>query len=270
MKSAPWIWTALAAVTLVGCKEGQSFDDWMPGKPKIENVWKPPTEITDFTELFKESCQGCHGYGTVGGAAIALDNPTYLSIISAEQLNNIIANGVKGTTMPAFAIRNGGLLTDEQIDIMVKGILAWKGAHPAPAGPFPPYAAPLGNPANGEKVYAEYLAAALKREPLLAEPEHPTVPREDFLSNFAFLDLVTDQYLRTLIIAGHPEMGLANWKEAIPGKPLSDQEISDMVAWLSSKRLNEFGRPAPQPTPELVPTATPAPTPATEPAPAHP
>jgi len=262
MKSAPFIFVAIAAAGLTGCKEGESFDDWMPGKPKIENVWKAPTEITDFTELFKESCQGCHGFGKVGGAAIAMDNPTYLSIVTPERLTEVITHGVKGTTMPAFAIENGGLLTDEQIHILVEGILAGKGANPAPAGPFPPYAAPLGDPASGEKVYAEYLAAVLKREPKLALPEDPKVPREDFLTNFAFLDLVTDQYLRTLIISGHPEMGLLNWQEAIPGKPLSDQEIADLVAWIASKRLNEFGRPVP------LPAASPAP--AAEPAPAQP
>ncbi|HEY5792248.1 MAG TPA: cytochrome c [Chthoniobacterales bacterium] len=232
------VWAASAGVFwLSGCDQVESWDNWMPGKPKIENVWKAPTEITDFKELYAESCQGCHGMGNVVGAAIAMDNPTYLSLVTLEQLTEIISNGVKGTAMPAFAIRNGGLLTDEQIHILAENILAGKNGQPAPAGPLPPYAAPLGSPAAGEKVYAAYQAEAEKRSPGLT--------KDGFLTNPAFLDLVTDQYLRTLVIAGQPELGLLNWREAIPGQPLSDQEIADLVAWLASKRVNEFGQPVP-------------------------
>ena len=231
------------AVGLTGCEKPitlENFDDWMPGKPKIENVWKPPTEITDFKKLFAQNCRGCHGDGNVTGASIALNDPTFLAIISPEELSNLITNGVPKTPMPAFAIRNGGQLTDEQIEILVKGILAWKDPATTPPGPLPPYAAPLGNAAAGESLYAAYLASL--------EKMNPRVTAQGFMTNPAFLGLVSDQHIRTLIITGRPELGIPNFQNAIPGKPLSDQDIADVVAWIVSKRLNEFGQPLTPPT----------------------
>src|SRR5205823_664140 len=54
----------------------------------------------------------------------------------------------------------------------------------------------------------------------------------------AYLTLVSDQYLRTIVIAGRPEMGAPDWRENVPGQPMSQQEVSDVVAWLSAQRPN--------------------------------
>lgn len=51
------------------------------------------------------------------------------------------------------------------------------------------------------------------------------------------------EYLRTLVLAGRPELGIADFQTVIPGRPLSDGDISDIVAWLISQRKNEFGQP---------------------------
>jgi cytochrome c oxidase cbb3-type subunit 3/ubiquinol-cytochrome c reductase cytochrome c subunit len=48
------------------------------------------------------------------------------------------------------------------------------------------------------------------------------------------LSLVTDQHLRTVTIAGMPQLGMPDWRNN--NKPLSDADVTDLVAWLSSQR----------------------------------
>lgn len=222
---------ATCCVALAGC-------DWMPGKPvEKRDKWQPPTAVVDFKTLFAENCQGCHGDGTSVSGAISLNNPTYLAVVPQDTFRQVVANGIPGTKMPPFAAQNGGMLTDAQIDILVKGIFAW--AKPLPAGvTLPPYAAPPGNAANGETLYAAYKAA-------IEKSAGPKMLRDGFMTNPAFLGLVSDQYLRTLILAGRPELGIADFQTVIPGRPLSDTDISDLTAWLISQRKNEFGQPLP-------------------------
>jgi mono/diheme cytochrome c family protein len=226
------------SLILFGCCAALAGCDWMPGKP-VEKVdkWKPPTAVTDFHELYAESCQGCHGDGHTIGGAISLNNPTYLAVLPDATLRQVIANGIPNTKMPPFSTANGGMLTDEQIDKLVKGILAWR--QPVPAGTtLPPYAAAPGNAASGETLYKAYTAAVAKAggEKML---------RDGFLANSTFVGLVSDQYLRTLIIAGRPELGIPDFQKVIPEHPLSNEDISDIVAWLISQRRNEFGQPLP-------------------------
>jgi cytochrome c oxidase cbb3-type subunit 3 len=216
-------------VALVGC-------DWMPGKP-VEKVdkWKAPTALTDFHELYRENCQGCHGDGHTVGGAITLNNPTYLAVLPEATLRQAMVKGIPGTMMPPFSIANGGMLTDQQIDILTQGILAWR--QPVPAGEsLPPYAAPPGDAAAGEALYKAYTDA-------IAQAGGREMLRDGFYTNPAFLGLVSDQYLRTLIIAGRPELGIPDFQKVIPDRPLSNEDISDIVAWLISKRENEFGQP---------------------------
>jgi mono/diheme cytochrome c family protein len=63
------------------------------------------------------------------------------------------------------------------------------------------------------------------------------------ITNDSFLALVSDQGLRTIVIAGRPELGAPDWRENLPGKPMSDQEITDVVAWLASHRVQIPGQP---------------------------
>jgi hypothetical protein len=57
-----------------------------------------------------------------GGAAIALADPVYLGIADESVMRKIIANGVRGTSMPAFAQSAGGILTEKQIDVITTEI----------------------------------------------------------------------------------------------------------------------------------------------------
>ena len=46
--------------------------------------------------------------------------PVYLAIVDEASVRKVIANGVHGTTMPAFAQSAGGMLTDKQIDAITR------------------------------------------------------------------------------------------------------------------------------------------------------
>ncbi len=61
----------------------------------------------------------------------------------------------------------------------------------------------------------------------------------------SYLALVSDQYLRTIVIAGRPELGAPDWRGDVRGRHMSAQEISDVVAWLSSHRIQFPGQPYP-------------------------
>lgn len=224
--------SALAALALLpGC-------DWMPGKPTEADRWQNPHKVVDFETLYMRNCQGCHGAGKEIAGAISLDNPAYLAIVPRQTLQNVISNGIPNTSMPAFALKNGGMLTDQQVDILVNGILAWaKTGQAAPTGPLPPYAAAPGNAEAGKFLYDQYVAGARKAA------GSDAMFRDGFLANTTFLGLSSDQYLRTLIIVGRPELGIPDWRTVIPGRPLSDEDVSDLVAWLISQRKNEFGQP---------------------------
>ena len=52
----------------------------------------------------------------------------------------------------------------------------------------------------------------------------------------SYLALVSDQNLRTTVIAGRPEMGAPDWRGDVPGKPMSPEDVSDVVAWLAAQR----------------------------------
>jgi cytochrome c oxidase cbb3-type subunit III len=216
------------AALLPGC-------DWMPGKPTRAQQWEAPHAVVDFTKLYAENCRGCHGaQGEVSGV-IALDNPTYLAVVPRDTMRAIIANGVSGTAMIAFSEEHGGSLTEKQIDVLVEGISAW--AKGPPSGTLPAYSGPLGNADKGATVFSTFCASCHGADGKGAKAGSVVHP--------AYLGLVTDQYLRTIVIAGRNDLGCPDFKSRVPGTPMSEQDISDVVAWMVSHRTNEFGKPLP-------------------------
>jgi cytochrome c oxidase cbb3-type subunit III len=51
-----------------------------------------------------------------------------------------------------------------------------------------------------------------------------------------YLHLVSDQYLRSIIIAGRPELEMPNYQEFVKDHPMSPDDIANVVAWLASHR----------------------------------
>lgn len=211
----------------------------MPGKPKPSSKWRPASEITDFQTLYSENCLGCHSAGQTIAGSLPMNAPVYLSVIPEETLRDVIRSGIPGHMMPAFSETIGGPLTDQQVDILVSGIMAWKPAAP-PAGPLPPYAAPLGDVAAGRETFGVACASCHGADGK-GGPAGSVV-------NPAYLGLVSDQYLRSIVIGGRRDMGCPDFTARIPGRVMSDAEIANVTAWLVSNRRNEFGEPiVPQP-----------------------
>jgi cytochrome c oxidase cbb3-type subunit 3/ubiquinol-cytochrome c reductase cytochrome c subunit len=62
----------------------------------------------------------------------------------------------------------------------------------------------------------------------------------------AFLALISDQGLRSIIIAGQPEQGMPDWRSDVTGPQahaMTDPEIADIVAWLAAHRVATPGQP---------------------------
>jgi hypothetical protein len=57
--------------------------------------------------------------------------------------------------------------------------------------------------------------------------------------------MVSDQYLRTIVVAGRPELGCPDFPKRLPDRSLTNEEVADLTAWLASHRANEFGKPIP-------------------------
>ena len=214
---------SLATVLFLGC-------DGLPGQPTEAEVPLRPTQVTDFATLYRENCAGCHGADGKFGPALAMNNPVYLAIIDQDTMRRIIESGVPGTSMPAFAQSAGGPLTDGQIDLLVAGIRKdWAGPSEPGAG-APPYASSsAGNPSSGAEVYVANCQSC-----------HGVDGRGGSVTGSivdpSYLALVSDQYLRSIVIAGRPELGHPDWRHPASGQPLTPAQVSDVVAWISAKR----------------------------------
>jgi mono/diheme cytochrome c family protein len=208
------------------------------GQPQKGSEPLAPNQVVDFGTLYAENCAGCHGAVGRGGASIALANPVYLAIIDENAMHNVVANGVRGTSMPAFAQSAGGLLTDGQIKVITSGIFSRWGRKGVLDGTNPPsYAAKTtGDVAHGQIAFGTYCASC-------HGPEGHGGSKASAINNDSFLALVSDQGLRTIVITGRPDLLAPDWRGDFPGKPMSDQEVTDVVAWLASRRVRSPGQP---------------------------
>ena len=209
-----------------------------PGRPTKNSEDPAPSVISDFKTLYAENCAACHGTDGRGGAAVALADPVYLAIVDESSMRKVIANGVHGTSMPAFAQSAGGMLTDKQIDVITSEVRSrWSRPGILAGANAPSYAAKsTGNVERGEASYRTYCSSC-------HGPQGQGGPKGSAITNDSFLALVSDQGLRTIVIAGRPELGAPDWRGNLPGRPMSDQEITDVVAWLASHRVQSPGQP---------------------------
>jgi cytochrome c oxidase cbb3-type subunit 3/ubiquinol-cytochrome c reductase cytochrome c subunit len=171
----------------------------------------------DFATLYGQNCAACHGENGKNGLAISLANPVYLAIAGEAKLRELTANGVPNSLMPPFAKSAGGSLTDQQVDILVQGMLHdWSRANMLPDS-LPAYASSApGDSAKGQEAYARFCSQCHGKN--LVDP--------------SYLALVSDQGLRSTILAGWPDQGMPDWRS----DGISDQQVTDVVAWLASQR----------------------------------
>jgi cytochrome c oxidase cbb3-type subunit 3/ubiquinol-cytochrome c reductase cytochrome c subunit len=226
----------LAMPVLTGCN--------MPGRPQPGPEVPRPDAVTSFDTLYGENCAGCHGKNGDNGAATNLANPEYQGLIDDVSMRDVIANGKQGSLMPGFSIRRGGPLTEGQIDAIVQGLRArWKKENPFGGETPPPYkASHAGDASRGLAVYA---AACARCHGETAQ--HPGSAGS--ILDGSFLALINEQTVRTTIIAGRPDIGEPDWRNHIPGRAMTDDEITDVSAWLIAQRPTTPGQPYPNAKP---------------------
>lgn len=220
----PPMWLVAMLVLLAAC-------DSLPGKPTEADRPLRPAEVTDFATLYGQNCSGCHGADGLMGGARPLNDPLYLALAGRERLVQLTAAGVPGTTMPGFAPQAGGMLTDHQIGLIVDGMIAtWGNPGAFRNMTLPAYAADgAGNAEAGAAAFARYCASCHGADGSGGEKGGSVVAG-------AYLGLVSDQALRSAVICGRIDLGMPNWSGYGPGQKMSEQEIGDVVAWLTAQR----------------------------------
>jgi len=209
------------------------------GKPGPGPEVARPEAMLDFPTLYKDNCAGCHGVNGKNGAAISLNNPTYLALAGEIYLREATANGVAGKLMPPFAKSAGGMLTDPQVQALVQGMLKQWGNSAQLAGQNPPpYLATL--PAHAEDGFKAYGVYCARCHGASGEGKG----KIGSIVDPSYLALVSDQDLRSIVIAGRPDEGMPDW-HSHETQPMTDQQITDILAWIASKRVANPGQPYP-------------------------
>lgn len=224
------------SVAMSGCGD-------LLGKPGPEAP--RPDQILDFATLYKQNCSACHGADGKNGAAIALANPVYLAWAGKNNLRQITTNGVPNTLMPPFGETAGGMLTDRQIENLVQGMLTkWGQLEILGDQNAPSYAAaakgdaPLGKQAFG--IFCSKCHGAGGNGASAAGAA--TVGS---ITDPSYLALVSAQDLRTIVVVGMPSGQMPDWRGDLPGRAMTDKEVTDVVAWLVSQRIEFPGQSFP-------------------------
>ena len=222
----------LALLAAVGCN--------LPGKPKAGPEVPRPEEVMAFDKLYGDNCAGCHGAEGRNGSATNLANPKYEAWIDDATLRDVIAKGEKESLMPAFAVESGGVLTDQQIDALVKGMRErWRKGDAFGGETPPPYkASHPGDAGRGKAVYA--IACARCHGVTREQPG-----KAGSILDGSFLALVNEQTIRSTIVPGRPDIGEPDWRGHIPGRAMTDEEVTDVSAWLMSQKPVLPGQPYP-------------------------
>ncbi len=219
MRTALVISAAALAVLLAGCGSHRVIPT-APARPE---------DVLDFATLYGQNCAACHGKNGSDGAAMNLANPLYQALVDDASLRKWISAGMPGTQMPAFAQSNGGMLTDAQINAIIAGMREqWSRPNVFAGAQPPPYAQDKpGDPHRGQQTYQQRCAVCHRQE-------------RGQITDPVYLALTSDQALRSIIIAGNPEIGHPDWRhDAAGGKsavPLSAQDVDDIVTYLASLR----------------------------------
>ena len=222
-RSVPLTASAVALLAVSGCN--------LSGRPTLAEIVKRPTDILDPVVLYKQNCAGCHGEEGKLGPAPPIGDSLYLAVVDDNTLRNTISKGRPGTAMSAFVESEGGMLTSKQVDTIVQGIRQrWGRSQVLAGGTAPPYAAKsAGDARRGAAVFTTFCASC-------HGADGKGTAKVGSIVNPAYLSLVTDQGLRTIVIVGRPDFEAPDWRNNVPGHPMTDQEISDVVTWLAVQR----------------------------------
>jgi len=235
----------VATTLLAGC----SFR--LPGQPSEAERWRAPAEINDFNQLYTQNCAGCHGVDGRFGAARPLNDPLYLAFVTDDGMHQVISKGRAGTNMPAFSETSGGHLTDQQIELLITGMRSrWSTPDDFKGIELPRYNLEETATTSGTSTLVANNISAKTLETgdatrgaatykTYCESCHGTNGEGGSAGSIVdpnFLNLVSDQGLRTTVVVGRADMGKPDWRGNVPGHPMSAQEIADVVAWLAAHR----------------------------------
>lgn len=224
---------------------------------RIPTTWKSPAppaidSAEGFARLWSTNCAGCHGADGTLGPARPMNDRAYLAAIDDRALTSVISNGSPpGTLMPGFARSKGGALSDGEIAAIVQGMRrAWgasTGSVEPPESPAIPYAvtygtnaSPKGDAARGKVVFDQFCAACH------VAPKDMAPPKEfaGSVTDPFFLQLVSDQAIRSAIIFGRTDLGMPGARGPFPGAPeearLSARDVDDLVAWFAQRRAQDW------------------------------
>ena len=216
-----WITAAgcLAVLVSAGC------EPW--GKPDQPEV--PASEIRDFKTLFGQNCAGCHGAEGRQGPGRILNDHLYLKLLPREELHKVLVYGRPGTAMPPWLLANGGPLNEQQIDALVDGIYQhWSGPIDLHGTELPSYAGDVnGDITHGKKLFTKdcYMC-------------HGPGAAVGLVTSASYLQLVSNQMIRTSIIVGRPDLTIKmpSYMYLNAGHALSNQDVTDLVSYLASLR----------------------------------
>jgi mono/diheme cytochrome c family protein len=230
LRKGRWRLLPLLAALAAGCD--------LPGKPNPADRPVPADQVKDFGDLYATHCAGCHGADGRLGPAPPLNDPVFLAIVPDAELRRVITEGrvvtpAQKSPMPAFARDRGGPLTGAQVEALVAGIRPRWGQPPETgAADLPLYRDEKthGNPKAGEGVFAAACACCHGKDGKGGAAAGAVNDR-------AFLELISDQALRRLVITGRPDLGMPDYRtrgdRPATFQPLSPQDVADVVALLA-------------------------------------
>jgi cytochrome c oxidase cbb3-type subunit 3 len=200
----------------------------------VPKSYTPADHVQSFAALYGQNCAGCHGQDGQMGPAPPLNDQLFLQISSDDERSEVIAAGRPGTLMPAFAESHGGTLTAAQVTILAHGLRQHWGNTTAVEVKRPRYAVRkgVGSAHSGQQLFESVCARChgLHGDGGDAGPLH----------NASFLEQVSRQLVRRTAITGRPDLGMPDYRklgqDSPLGRPLSDDEITGIVAYVESWR----------------------------------
>ncbi len=223
--SIGWVPMLMSIFLLVGC-----------GQPKPEDRFVRPEDVKDFAILFGKHCSGCHGMAGELGPAPPLSDPIFQAIVPDDVLESVICKGRDGTQMPAFALAQGGPLTEAQVAILIDGMREkWAGRR-TDVGDLPAYRVsgddPAGLAAADLKDGKEVFDAACAK----CHGVDGTGGSAGPIAVGALADLMSDQLVRRIIITGRPDLGMPHFasagKDSDLAAPMTDAQIINVSGYL--------------------------------------
>jgi mono/diheme cytochrome c family protein len=197
-------------------------------------------------ELYNQLCSMCHGEDGRGRVGASLE--AFPGIRAASAIEQVIAQGIAGSAMPAWSEANGGPLAMQDItDITeyITGVLG--GTQPVTAAPTyqPPEIQPLpdvdGDPTNGAIVFQANCAACHGQQ---AQGGFGWPLAKSWPGNRP------EVYLHQVVAQGIGGTIMPGWA-GDSGGPLTDEQIDDVSAYILT--LSPVSGPSAPPPPESGP-----------------